>query len=96
MRKVIDSSSEKTTALKLRKGWEDASEFEMALGGVPETVPKRFRTVNEWAKIWGRTISSTKFRLSGLEKDGKMQAKKFNIVTCGKNFVVNHYKAVVK
>ena len=95
MRKVIDSSSEKTTALKLRKGWEDASEFEMALGGMPGKVPKGFRTVNEWAKIWGRTISATKFRLCGLEKDGKMQTQKFNIVTCGRNVAVNHYKAIV-
>ena len=89
MRKATDSSSEKTTLLKIK-----VSDYERSLGGVPETVPPGFRTAEEWSKIWDKPIISTRTLLCRLVSVGKMRGERFVIDRGINSYPVKHYKAV--
>jgi hypothetical protein len=95
MKKVTDSSSEKTDVLKVPKNWDEVTELEMALGVMPDKVPKGFRTIAEWAKIWGRNRCSAEKIIAGHVLNGRMDVKKFRIQTNKqKSRPILHYRAI--
>lgn len=74
---------------------EIATKLEMALGGLPETVPPGFRTLAQWASIWGRSMNYTYRLIKGHVKTGRMEEKKIRVATASyKSYPIWHYKAV--
>lgn len=64
-----------------------------ALANHPEEVPKGWRTAADWAEIWDITQNAAGIILSRSVRIGKMQAKKFRIITGNRGaYPTTHYK----
>ena len=71
-----------------------ASALEMELGRGADDVPPGFRTVKEWAAIWGLDSKQADSTCRRHCRSGRMASKTFKIMVANVLRRIEHYMAV--